>query len=496
MRRVRVAEACQLVSAAQAREQLGCSRRRARRAHERELARGNRHRPMLEPPLFDESRRELLAPRIDRSRKARPPGMSPTCAASPQVDMGAASMPRQLPQSGAVDEHAAEVEQQHFGNRHVAPLHAESCANPGHWRIPQRPGATTYGTSSTCPQLGWLLQGILVDLPPPTLTRFDTIRIPPSPASAERAGLYLEPVVLNSEDAPGHVGSGIQHTQSGRFIRVYLLTWGLLAAGGLTYLASARVAVDLQPAAATAAGRPSQSSTRAGTARGQQGAGRDRQCAAHRDRDAEGPRPPEGDRSASATRRTRTSQSRLAALEERVSTLATPPPPPVAVITVPSAEAKGGRQGESGRREASLRAARHLAHRLRRRDAEAGTAGAAEPRSLPSSRPAASRCSASRHHVRRARGDAGAADLRRAARRRAVARCSAHELDRAARPARRRARLAAAALRGAAQRQRRPTVWSPGRCTSKAEADKVCADMGLGRRRLPRHHRARPPPAA
>ena len=28
------------------------------------------------------------------------------------------------------------------------------------------------------------------------------------------------------------------HAPSGRFIRAYLLTWGLLAAGGLTYLAS------------------------------------------------------------------------------------------------------------------------------------------------------------------------------------------------------------------------------------------------------------------
>src|SRR5215831_21361334 len=36
-----------------------------------------------------------------------------------------------------------------------------------------------------------------------------------------------------------------QHAHSGRFLRVYLLTWGLLAAGGLTYLASLALPLDI-----------------------------------------------------------------------------------------------------------------------------------------------------------------------------------------------------------------------------------------------------------
>lgn len=127
----------------------------------------------------------------------------------------------------------------------------------------------------------------------------------------------------------------LQHAQSGRFIRVYLLTWGLLAAGGLTYLASLAWHVDLhmpQQQAAKPAIDPEQGLRVANKAlveidnvqhtviEMQKDLGRLKDTVGQRDaQDKE-------------------AQSRLAALEERVSTLATPPP--VAVITVPSAKQK------------------------------------------------------------------------------------------------------------------------------------------------------------
>src|SRR5262249_56200985 len=47
-------------------------------------------------------------------------------------------------------------------------------------------GDTHYGAASTCPQPGWLLQGVCVDRDPPALRPLATIRVPPSRASAER----------------------------------------------------------------------------------------------------------------------------------------------------------------------------------------------------------------------------------------------------------------------------------------------------------------------
>ena len=55
-------------------------------------------------------------------------------------------------------------------------------------------------------------------------------------------------------------------------------------------------------------------------------------------------------------------QSRLAALEERVTTLATPPPPPVAVITIPSAKQKAAEKvAEKAKALAEKRAAEQRA---------------------------------------------------------------------------------------------------------------------------------------
>jgi cell division protein FtsN len=130
----------------------------------------------------------------------------------------------------------------------------------------------------------------------------------------------------------------VQHPKSGRFIRVYLLTWGLLAAGGLTYLASLAWHVDLrmpqeqvaQPAIDPALGLRVANKALAEIDNVQQTVG-EIQKDLGRLKDAVGQHDAQE----------REAQSRLAALEERVSTLATPAPPPaVSVITIPSAKQK------------------------------------------------------------------------------------------------------------------------------------------------------------
>ena len=119
-----------------------------------------------------------------------------------------------------------------------------------------------------------------------------------------------------------------QHAHSGRYLRVYLLTWGLLAAGGLTYLASLAIPFDIglarQPQVAQPAIDPEQGIKLATQALAQidtventvneiaKDVGRIKETVDQHD---------QHDREA---------QSRLAALEERVTNLATPPPAPVA----------------------------------------------------------------------------------------------------------------------------------------------------------------------
>ena len=119
----------------------------------------------------------------------------------------------------------------------------------------------------------------------------------------------------------------VQHAQSGRFIRVYLLTWGLLAAGGLTLPGVARLAgrpaacrqpqQAAQPAVDPALGLRVANKALAEidtvqhtVGEMQKDLGRLKETVGQRDaQDKE-------------------AQSRLAALEERVSTLATPASPP------------------------------------------------------------------------------------------------------------------------------------------------------------------------
>ena len=192
------------------------------------------------------------------------------------------------------------------------------------------------------------------------------------------------------------------HTQSGRFIRVYLLVWGLAAAGALTYLASLAWQVDSNPAqqrqqAAKPVIDPEQGLRVANKALAeidnvQHTVGEIQKDLGHLKETI-------GQRDA----QDRESQSRLAALEERVSTLATPPPPPVAVITVPSAKQKAADKAKAAQKRASEQRATSRIVTV----VAAGTAGA-QARSRPQARDGQHPgCSASRHHVRRARGDAG-----------------------------------------------------------------------------------------
>ena len=128
----------------------------------------------------------------------------------------------------------------------------------------------------------------------------------------------------------------VQHAQSGRFVRVYLLTWGLLAAGGLTYLASLAWNADLrlpqlqQQQAAAPAIDPEQGLRVANKALAEIDAVQHTVIEMQKDlgrlKDTVGQRDTQD----------REAHSRLAALEERVSTLATPPP--AVVVTVPPAK--------------------------------------------------------------------------------------------------------------------------------------------------------------
>jgi hypothetical protein len=144
--------------------------------------------------------------------------------------------------------------------------------------------------------------------------------------------------VFNSEDVLVMSAQAVQQTQSGRFIRVYLLTWGLLAAGGLTYLASVAWQLDPRPPQQEQVAKPAidpeqglRAATKALTEidnvqhtviEVQRDLGRLKETVGQRDA------------------QDRDTQSRLAALEEKVSTIATRPPPPVAIITVPSEKQK------------------------------------------------------------------------------------------------------------------------------------------------------------
>lgn len=111
----------------------------------------------------------------------------------------------------------------------------------------------------------------------------------------------------------------VHHAPSGRFIRAYLLTWGLLAAGGLTYLASlAWQPQFLSPSQRPQVTQPDPSIQAANKALAELGTVR--RVVTELQKDVGSLKDTIGHREAEE----KAAQARLAALEERVTTMAVP----------------------------------------------------------------------------------------------------------------------------------------------------------------------------
>jgi Tfp pilus assembly protein FimV len=265
------------------------------------------------------------------------------------------------------------------------------------------------------------------------------------------------------------VMSAQAHTQSGRFIRVYLLVWGLAAAGALTYLASLAWQVDSNPAqqrqqAAKPVVDPEQGLRVANKALAeidnvQHTVGEIQKDLGHLKETI-------GQRDA----QDRESQSRLAALEERVSTLARPPPPPVAVITVPSAKQKAADKAKAEKRASEQRATSRIVTVVPEQPA-AAEPPKLETGSIAAAPPAITFGEPEVTPVRQYTVQLGAGPSLDALRMSWIALRDQHG-----------GALASLQPRYVAPRNGNgPYRLVAGPLTSKAEADKVCADMGLGR---------------
>jgi hypothetical protein len=144
----------------------------------------------------------------------------------------------------------------------------------------------------------------------------------------------------------------VHHAPSGRFIRAYLLTWGLLAAGGLTYLASLAWQPQLFPSSPHQVTEPDPSIQAANKALAELGTVRRVVTELQKDlgqlKDTIGQREPDE----------KAAQARLAALEERVTTMAVPvaeptPPAPTAPLTARQKAIERAKAAAERRRNAS-----------------------------------------------------------------------------------------------------------------------------------------------
>jgi len=131
-------------------------------------------------------------------------------------------------------------------------------------------------------------------------------------------------------------------TPSGRFIRAYLLTWGLLAAGGLTYLGSLVWHPQLSPLLRPQVAEPDPGIQAANKALAEVGSVRRTVTEMQKDlgriKDTIGQREAEE----------KSAQARLVALEERVTTFAaTPVAPPQELAPEPTAKPRASEKGKA-----------------------------------------------------------------------------------------------------------------------------------------------------
>jgi hypothetical protein len=266
-----------------------------------------------------------------------------------------------------------------------------------------------------------------------------------------------------------------QHTQSGRYRRVYLLTWGLIAAGGLTYLASLALPADLgflrQLQVAQPAVDPAQGLHLATRALAQIDSVEHTVTEIAKDLGQLKDTVDQHDI------HDREAQSRLAALEERVTNLATPPPAPV-VLTVPSAKQRAAERAKTAadnQREAAARIVSVM---------EQAKAGAPPPAAAPA---APAKLETGSIPAAPAGITFGAPEVTPA---------QTYTVQLASAPSLEVLRMNWLALRdqhGSALGSLQPRYVPPrgptgsfrllaGPFPTKADADKVCADAGLGRR--------------
>jgi hypothetical protein len=269
------------------------------------------------------------------------------------------------------------------------------------------------------------------------------------------------------------VMSAQAHTQSGRFIRVYLLVWGLAAAGALTYLASLAWQVDSNPAQQQQAAKPVIDPEQGLRVANKALAEIDnvQHTVGEMQKDLGHLKETIGQRDA----QDRESQSRLSALEERVSTLATPPSPPVAIITVPSAKQKAADKAKAAEKRASEQRATSRIVTVPPEPPAAAEPPAAPPKletgSIPAAPPAITFGEPEVTPVRQYTVQLGAGPSLDALRMSWLALRDQHG-----------GALASLQPRYVAPRNGNgPYRLVAGPLTSKADADKVCADMGLGR---------------
>ena len=230
-----------------------------------------------------------------------------------------------------------------------------------------------------------------------------------------------------------------QRAPSGRFIRAYLLTWGLLAAGGLTYLSSLAWHPQLfSPSQRPQMAEPDPSIQAANKALAEVGT-----RATRGDRDSEGLGPYQGHhgptRSRGESGAGEASRTRGARNHDSDGSCRPGDPRAGARTIVTTSKPRASEKGKA----AAVRGAPAHGQAARHGSQCRGHHRASQDRDRQHPHGAAG------HRLRRGRGHTGAASFRRTDRCRTVARCPAPKLDHSCRAAQH-AGLAAAALRSPA----------------------------------------------